>query len=272
VGTQELITSTANPRIRAVRKLRERKERQASGTFLIEGLRIVGEALSQGAEIELLVTAPELLESAYGRQLVKDARQAGIPALEVNSEVFATISGKDGPQGLAAVIRQRWTQLDEITLEDGRDWVALDAVADPGNLGTILRTADAVGAAGVILLDQSTDPYDPTAVRASMGSIFSQKVVRATFTEFSKWKKRSGCFVAGTSGAASQDYHRVVYPRPLVLLMGSERQGLLDQHIQLCDLIVAIPMQGRSDSLNLAVATGIVLYEIYNQRRQVLEP
>ncbi len=114
MGALDLITSTANPRIRAIRRLRERKERQASGTYFIEGLRIVGEALSLGAEIELLVTAPELLESSYGRQLVDNARQTGIPVIEVNREVFNTLSTKDGPQGIAAVARQKWTSLEEV--------------------------------------------------------------------------------------------------------------------------------------------------------------
>ncbi|HEX2979947.1 MAG TPA: RNA methyltransferase [Anaerolineaceae bacterium] len=155
--------------------------------------------------------------------------------------------------------------MDEVRID--RNWVALDSVADPGNLGTILRTNDAVGGAGVILLDHSTDPYDVTAVRASMGAVFSQRLVRASLSEFAAWKQRHSVAVIGTSDAAKMDYHQTHYPSPMVLLMGSEREGLTPQHIAICDLMVAIPMVGRSDSLNLAVATAVVLYEMFNQGR-----
>ena len=191
----------------------------------------------------------------------------GVDVLEVSEDVFLRLSLKEGPQGLAAVVRQRWERLDVVTPAPGSPWVALDSVADPGNLGTILRTNDAAGGAGIILLGQSTDPYDPSAVRASMGAIFNQQIAKSTLSEFKAWKERSGCPVIGTSDAAAQDYHTFTYPDPLVVLMGSERQGLQPEHQAICDEIVSIPMRGKSDSLNLAVATAIVLYEILNQRR-----
>jgi TrmH family RNA methyltransferase len=170
------------------------------------------------------------------------------------------------------VVRQRWLPLGEARLEASDDlasntWVVLDSVADPGNLGTILRTHDAVGGMGVILLDQSTDPYDPSAVRGSMGALFTQSLARAKFSEFAEWKRRRGYAVIGTSDKAKVDYHSYEYPPALVLLMGSERQGLQEHHLALCDEVVGIPMLGKSDSLNLAVATAVVLYEILNQRR-----
>ena len=161
------------------------------------------------------------------------------------------------------MVRQNWLPLERVTPQPGETWVALDAVADPGNLGTILRVNDAVGGRGVILLDHSTDPYDPGAVRASMGSLFSQVLVRAVFEEFAAWKLRIGVPLIGTSGAADQDYHASVYPEKMVLLMGSERQGLQEHHLALCDALVSIPMRSRAaDSLNLAVATAVVLYEV----------
>ena len=143
-----------------------------------------------------------------------------------------------------------------------------DSIQDPGNLGTILRTLDAVGGSGLILLDHSTDPYDATALRASMGAVFSQQLVRASFSDFARWKQAGNFQLVGTSGSAREDYHEFSYPDPMVLLMGSERLGLQEEHLKLCDGLVAIPMVGRSDSLNLSVATGVVLYEIFNQRRQ----
>lgn len=266
------ITSTANPRIRQIRKLRERKERQQSGLFFAEGLRIVIEAAHQSAPIQSIITAPGLLTSQAGQKTIRELRQRGVEILEVGDDVFKSLATKEDPQGIAAVIRQEWFQLDQIQLEAGEVWVALDSVADPGNLGTILRTLDAVGGRGAILLDQSTDPYDPTAVRASMGALFSQKLVHVEFTEFAQWKKSRLVPVVGTSDKASEDYHFTRYPPGFILLMGSERHGLHEEALKLCDRVVRIPMNGISDSLNLSVATAIVLYEVFNQRRdQVME-
>ncbi len=262
-----MITSTANPTIKFIRKLADRKERQQSGLFFVEGLRIVGEAVQKGWKIETLVVAPELLISLFGQQLVADVatRQGRIE--EVSADVFRSLSLKDGPQGIAAVIHQRWGNLDEVHLNSGDTWIALDSVQDPGNLGTILRTSDSAGCRGVILLDQSTDPFDPGTVRASMGAVFSQPLIKTSLPAFASWKKRENAAVIGTSDKGKQDYHRFDYPDRLVVLMGSERQGLQEQHLALCSEVVSIPMQGESDSLNLAVATALVVYEIVNQRR-----
>jgi TrmH family RNA methyltransferase len=261
------ITSSSNPKIKLLRKLRERKERDGSGLFYIEGLRIVAEAVQLQASFEYLVVAPELLTSSFGLNLLKEPSMASIPVLEVAPDTFKNFAVKDGPQGIAAVMRQAWLTLDQVHLEPGQSWVALDAVQDPGNLGTILRTNDSVGGQGIILLDHSTDPYDPTSARASTGALFSQKLVKTDFSSFLRWKLERAYSLVGTSGAASQDYHTFRYPDPYILLMGSEREGLKDHHRQLCDNIIKIPMVGRSDSLNLAVATAVVLYEAYNQRR-----
>ena len=262
------ITSSANPRIKWLRKLRERKFRQESGCFYAEGLRILVEAANQGAIIETLVVSSELLTSPVGLELVEAQSRKGTEILEVTPGVFRSFAFKDAPVGLAGVIRQQWLALDEIHPADGDSWVALDEVADPGNLGTILRTHDAVGGKGIILLGHATDPYDPSAARASMGALFSQRLVKASFEEFSAWKQRLGIPLIGTSNSARDDYQEVQYPAALVLLMGSERQGLDEAHQRLCDSIVRIPMVGTSDSLNLAVATAVVLYEMFNQRRR----
>ncbi len=262
-----MITSSANPAIKLIRKLADRKERQHTGLFYIEGLRIVGEAAQKQWDIDQLVIAPELLTSLFGQQLVTDVTSAGGNVLAVSADVFRSLSAKDGPQGIAAVIRQRWTSLEDVHPSDGDVWIALDSVQDPGNLGTILRTSDAAGCKGVILLDQSTDPFDPGAIRASMGAIFDQPLVKTAWPSFVSWKKREGAAVVGTSDKARQDYHRYRYPQGLVVLMGSERQGLQDHHYALCDAVVSIPMRGASDSLNLAVATALVVYEIVNQRQ-----
>lgn len=262
-----MITSASNERIKAIRRLQERKGRLESGLFYLEGLRIVGEALEAGAEVETLVFSAELLRSEFGHTLVEEFGAQGGQVLEVSREVFERLALKDGPQGIAAVVRQHWTSLDEVRMAPGKPWVALDSVADPGNLGTILRTNDSVGGQGVILLDQSTDPYDPSAVRGSMGALFDLKVVRCSLEEFAAWKGKTRVPVVGTSGTAQMDYHEYRYPLEMVLLMGSERQGLQERHLALCDALVRIPMVGKSDSLNLAVATAVTLYEMFNQWR-----
>lgn len=262
-----MITSIANPTIKQIRRLRERKERQQSDLFFIEGLRIVGEAVAAGWDIEYLICAPQQLSSMFGMQLVHDFEHAGGRVLEVSNHVFDTLSLKEGPQGIGAVVHQQWCPIEAVSPVVDRLWIALDSVADPGNLGTILRTNDSSGGEGVILLDQSTDPYDPAAIRASMGAIFNQVLVKASFSEFSNWKKIRDVPIVGTSDKAANDYHQIRYPNPMVLLMGSERHGLQEHHLRLCDTTAAIPMIGKSDSLNLAVATSLFIYEIFNQRR-----
>lgn len=262
-----IISSHSNSRIKEIRSLHNRKARERTGLAFIEGIHIVAEAVQLAGAVELLVTAPELLTSAFAQEFVAAQTQRGLPYLEVTPEVFKSISLKDNPQGIAAVVRQRWEPLEHVRLTNEL-WVALDAVQDPGNLGTILRTCDAVGCTGLILIGQSTDPYDPTALRASMGAIFSMRLVKTGFEAFADWKQRHQYYVAGTSGAAPVDYQTIAYPLSLVLLMGSERLGLSTEQQAICDTIVKIPMVGRSDSLNLAVSTGVILYEIFNQHRK----
>jgi TrmH family RNA methyltransferase len=262
-----MITSAANPTVKQIRALRQRKEREAAGLCFVEGIRQVAEALQSGAEVARLVVAPELLSSPFARELVAERAAAGDPLLEVSADVFAALSQKDGPQGLAAVVRQRWSLLEDVRLDRPPGWVALVEPADPGNLGTIIRTADATGAAGVLLIGPSADPYDPASLRASMGAAFTVPLARCSWEAFAAWKARAGTHLVGTSDRAPHDFQAVAYPQPLVLLMGSERQGLSAEQQALCDQVVAIPMRGRADSLNLAVATGVMLYELLRQAR-----
>jgi RNA methyltransferase, TrmH family len=262
-----VITSTANSRVKQLRALRQRKERDATGLFLAEGIRIVGEAAELDAPVVEVVVAPDLLSSDHGKEIARVLTERGVPTFQVSAEVFRWFSGKERPQGLAAVIRQHWEPLDALDPSQESIMIVLDRIQDPGNLGTILRTADATGASGVILVGSTTDPYDPTAVRAGMGAIVSQYVVRATVPEIAVWKGRHAVPFVGTSDSATIVYDLVEYAPPLVLLMGSEQHGLDPALLELCDRVVRIPMAGRSDSLNLAVATGVMLYEIARQRR-----
>ncbi len=247
--------------------MQQREERERTGKFFVTGLRFIIQAHQQGAHIESLFVSPPLLVSVPGQRLVRKLRMAGTPVYEVPPEVLHSISLVDDPQGLGAVIRQQWQTLD--TLRPGKElcWLALDTVQSPGNLGTILRSCDAVGCAGVILLGEATDPYEPCAVRASMGACFAQKFIRATPADFLAWKQKHKCTLVGTSPHTGEDYQQAAYPAPVVLFMGSERKGLSSELQDLCDGMVKIPMVGTSDSLNLAIATSVLLYEVFNQRR-----
>ena len=208
------------------------------------------------------------MHSDFAGGLISRAEQSGIEILDVNRDVYATLSGKENPQGMGVVIRQHIQSLDAVDLRPGDLWVALDRVADPGNLGTIMRTLDASGGKGVILLDQCTDPYDPTAIRASTGAVFHIALTKADTTQFAAWKSRKKTALVGAVAVpGAKDYHVQNYPDPLVLIMGSEREGLTLALTDLCDACVSIPMIGHVDSLNLAEATAIMLYEIFNQRR-----
>jgi RNA methyltransferase, TrmH family len=267
-----LISSRANAGIREIRSLRERKERERAGLFFVEGIRLVLEAAQLRAPIQTLIVAPELLKSPLALEAVQQQRQNGVSILEVTAEVFAGLSQKEGPQGIGAVIRQRWDTLDTLSKarvgnEPLMGWVALDEPQDPGNIGTILRTADAVGCDGIILLGNCADPHDPSALRASMGAIFSQRLVKACFDELAAWARAGGYLLVGTSDRGAAEYRAAAYRFPLVLLMGSEREGLSAQQQAACDVVVRIPMLGRSDSLNLAVATGVMLYELLSRRQ-----
>lgn len=269
-----IITSFTNPKIKTIRKLEEKKFRQDSGLFFIEGLRTVGEAVQTGASIQSLVTSPELLVSEFGKSLLEHPTVTALENIQISAEIFRKLARKGGPQGIGALVRQNWQKLETLSISHSDIWVALHQVADPGNLGTIMRTADAVGCRGIILLGDTTDPYDPTAVKASMGSIFSLTLVQADWSEFHTWQVEQELNLVGTSDRAATDYQSIRYKQPMVLLMGSERHGLPEEILTVCESLVRIPMRGRADSLNLAVATSVVLFEVYNQSRKLdtIEP
>lgn len=262
-----IITSTSNTQIKEIRKLKERKYRSESGRFLLEGIRIVIEAIRTPGFVEQIIVSRELLDNEKGIEAAEIARKQALPILEVTKEVFESISGKEGPQGLAAVGKQRWVDIAEIEIPLSGIWIALYQVADPGNLGSILRTLDGMGGGGIFLLDHCTDPYDPSAIRASMGGIFSKRIVRVSSEDFIQWTRKNQIRMIGTSDSSPVEFKKIRYPDDMILLMGSEREGLTKDLEQACDGIVSIPMMGNVDSLNLAIASSIVLYEIALQKR-----
>lgn len=264
------ITSSANPRVKAIRALRLRKYRERGKHFWIEGLHIVHEALATGATVELLVYAPELLSSDHAPTLV-----AQVPPdrrLAVSSRVFQSLSHREGPQGLGAVVRMVDVPLEAIPLSEELMLVVAHQVRDPGNIGTIIRTADCVAASGVIVIEPAADPHDPRAVRASMGSLFALPIVRlsdeASFWHWVWETKAAGWTlqVVATSAHGTEDYRALDYRRSTAILMGSEGPGLPDSAKAQADALVRIPLRGRASSLNVAAAAAVLLYEVLNQR------
>lgn len=258
-----IISSRNNTQVKRLRELRHRKARERTGLYCIEGVRPLAETVQLQADVDTLILAPDLLTSTLGWEVVRVMQARHVPLLSVTPEVYETLFS--GSHAIGAVLRQRWQNLGQIIPARETICIVLDRIQYPGNLGTILRTSDAVGGCGVILLGDTADPYDPLSVRASMGAILSQRLTRATYAEFAAWKEAHGVDVFGTSPAASHDYRAVTYPRPTVLMMGSEGAGLPPGHEAVCDTLVSIPMVGRSDSLNVAVAAGLVLYEVFRQ-------
>lgn len=264
------LNSRSNPKIKQVRLLlTQRKERSASGLFVVEGIRHVGEAFASGAQVEYVCYAPDLLTSPFARQLVEEQDARGVDCYALPADIFISLAEKDNPQGLLAVVRQPQLTLGQLTPGDFPWGVALVAPQDPGNIGSTLRTVDAVGASGLLLLDDpanhqfSADPYHPSAVRASMGALFWHPLVSASFESFTHWAKQHSYAIYGTSAHASQDYRQVErFDLPLILLMGSEREGLTPAQTEACDHMLRMPMKGRVTSLNLAIATGVMLYTI----------
>lgn len=259
----DMITSPSNVLIKQARALRQKKFRDESGLFLVEGILHVGEAAEAGWEFETLLYAPERLKSEFGRTLVAQLNARGVRCQPVAETVFEAVAEKDNPQGVAALVRKRSRSLDEFSPATFRFGAALVTPQDPGNVGAILRSLDAVGADGLILLDGGADPYHPSAVRASMGTLFWKPIVQAPFEAFARWIKSGGYRLIGTSAHGNLDY-RAFAPdgRPLIVLLGSEQKGLSTDQIAICNDLIALPMHGRASSLNLAVAAGILLYAL----------
>ena len=252
------ITSLSNSLVKEARARRHQNARAETGQFLVEGLHHIGEALESGWEVDALLYAPELLTSGFARDLIDRATRLPLRLQPVSAQVMESLSGKDSPQGILAIVRQRQTRLEE--LSNPKCLVALVSPQDPGNVGAILRTIDAVGADGLLLLDGGVDLYHPTAVRASMGTLFWRPVVQTSFENFVEWTRAHSMQLIGTSSRADVDYHTLIPHEPWVLIMGSEQKGLTPEQAAVCDVTISLPMRGRVSSLNLAVATGILLY------------
>ncbi len=255
------IQSRRNPKIKLARALlRHRAARREHGQFVVEGLRHVGAALEADAAIAFLLWAPQRLTSPFGKRLVTQAAQKGIAVHATTPEVLDSVSPREHSQGVLAVVHAQPARLAQLGAAS-HPWIAaVTAPQNPGNIGTLLRTLDAVGAQALVLLDGGADPYHPSAVRASMGALFWVPIVPTDWPSFYAWAQRHGYHLYGSSAHGTALYNQIGYTKPAALLLGNERQGLTPDQRAACETVVRLPMRGHGTSLNLAVAAGVLLY------------
>ena len=246
-----------------LKSLRTLSVRNRTGLYLIEGIRHVARALEEQAPIQSLFISPAHLTNPFGQKLARKLGKSGVPVMQLAPNVYRDLTLAAEPQGIGAVVRQRWCELPPIARGL---YLAVESIDSPGNLGTIIRTAEATGVSAIIVASNAADPHDPATVRASMGSLFSQRLIRASVSEFTDWARTSEVAMIGSSPSGLLDYKSFRTRRPAALLIGSERQGLSTELLEACDLTVRIPMLGRGDSINAAVAAGVLLYELMHGR------
>jgi len=261
------ITAFSNPLVKQVRSLRDKKNRRRAGLFVAEGLRILTEAREAGF-LPVTLFYSEGAAHPLLAALIAETEAAGGDVVETSTAILHKLSGKDNPQTMLGVYRAFDTALERIDREAAPLWIVAQALRDPGNLGTILRTGDAVGAGGLILVDDCADPFSLEAVRASMGALFTQKIAAAPWEEFLAWLRAGEGELIGTSLNATEDYQAPRYRRPAFILVGNEQAGLPAAYEAQCDRLVKLPMVGKADSLNAAIAAAVMAYEVVNQWRR----
>ena len=256
------VTAFSNSTVKRLRSLRDKKARRSEGLFLAEGLRIIAEARDSGKLPEIIAFSPDGAKHPLAAEIIAATEAAGGEAIETTPDILSKMSGKDNPQMLLGAYRQPQTTLEGLDRSASDIWIVAQALRDPGNIGTILRTGDAVGAGGLILIDDCADAFSVEAVRASMGAIFTQQIAAARWPDFLVWLHFEEAQLVGTSLKAASDYLDAYYDAPCFLLIGNEQQGLPADYEAECDLLVKIPMAGRADSLNAAVAAAVMAFAV----------
>ena len=256
------ITGFSNPTVKALRALRDKKHRKASGKFLAEGLRLLTDARASGHLPEVLVMAEGRDPHPLLGALETDVLAAGGEVIETSADILGKITGKDNPQAVCGVFAEFDTSLAALDRSRAKIWLVAQALRDPGNLGTMLRTGDAVGAGGLILIDDCADPFSAEAVRASMGAVFTQKIALARWDEFLPWLRGGAGQLVAASLRDAVPYRGAPYAAPCFIMVGNESRGLPEEYELACDLRVTMPMRGRADSLNAAVAGAVLAYEV----------
>jgi TrmH family RNA methyltransferase len=263
-----IVNHPRDPRFLTLLSLQTPQGRSRSGRYIIEGIRHLARAVEQNAAIESVFLDPSVLSNRFGQKLARRLRKRHVPGVRLSNQLYRDLTRASEPQGIGAVVQQQWTPLANVGI--GRDsfWLAVESIESPGNLGTIIRTAEAASVSGIFVVDSESDPYDSAAVRASMGSLFSQKLTRGTPREFADWAKSCEVSVVGSSPAGFLDYKALRCRWPAALLIGSEKRGLSDHLAETADFMVRIPMSGGCDSINVSVAAGILLFELSSQRKR----
>ncbi|MBL4896208.1 MAG: RNA methyltransferase [Erythrobacter sp.] len=256
------ITGFSNPTVKALRALREKKHRKTSGRFLAEGLRLLTDARECGHVPETLVLADRRDPHPLLSALEDAVESGGGEVIETTPDILSKITGKDNPQAVAGVFAEFDTSLGALDRSRSDIWLVAQALRDPGNLGTMLRTGDAIGAGGVILIDDCADPFSVEAVRASMGAVFTQSIALARWDEFESWLRAGTGQLVAASLRDAQPYRSAPYAAPCFVMVGNESRGLPEEYEMACDLRVTMPMKGRADSLNAAVAAAVLGYEV----------
>lgn len=262
-----LVNQPRDPKFLNLLSLQTPQGRSRTGLYLIEGIRHVARAVEHRAPIQSVFYDPSVLSSRFGRKLLQKLRQSGVAGLQLSRQLYRELTRAAEPQGIGAVLRQHWTAIDELHPARDSFWLAVESIDSAGNLGTIIRTAEAAGVSGILMIGSNPDPWDPATVRASMGSLFSQKLVPCSAREFTEWARSYGIAMIASSPAGLLDYKALPCRWPAALLIGSEKHGLSEQLTDAADFTVRIPMLGRCDSINAAVAAGVLMYEMFHQRR-----
>ena len=256
------ITGFSNPTVKYLRSLREKKHRKREGKFLAEGLRLLTDARQSGRLPEMLVMADARDEHPLLAALISDVELAGGEILETSADILGKITGKGNPQAVIGVFGEFDTSLQTLDRTASPIWLVAQALRDPGNLGTMLRTGDAVGAGGLILIDECADPFSAGAVRASMGAVFTQAIAQAPWSQFIAWLRQDEGQLVAASLRDAVPYRGAAYHAPCFILVGNESRGLPQDYEAACDLRVTVPMRGRADSLNAAIAGAVLAYEV----------
>lgn len=259
------ITGFSNETVKAIRALRDKKHRKASGRFLAEGLRLLTDARACGHLPDMLVLSDARDPHPLLAELEAAVEAAGGDIIEITPDILAKITGKANPQAVAGVFAEFDTALTGIDRSAAPIWLVAQAVRDPGNLGTMLRIGDAIGAGGLILVDDCADPFGVEAVRASMGAVFTQAIAQTRWDAFLPWLRGGPGQLVAASLRDAVPYRQAAYTSPCFVLVGNESRGLPEDYEAACDLRVTMPMQGRADSLNAAVAAAVLGYEILHR-------
>jgi RNA methyltransferase, TrmH family len=265
-ATFEHVSSPANGTVKLLKSLDRKKARTETGLFLAEGARLAEEALNHGWSPAYVLAGVNALERDQTAALLARMKKAGARVLTASEKVLGSVARKDNPQTVVSAFKQKLSKLSDLPTDGPRRWIALYEVRDPGNLGTIVRTADAAGCDGVILIGQSCDPFSVEAVRATMGSLFAMSLVATKFDDFNAWRSKAGARMVAASMRGKRAHDKADYGQRSVVLMGNEQAGLPTDVEALCDELVRIPMMGAADSLNLASASSVMIYEVWRSR------